>query len=786
MAKKFLTGLTLANLSTDPVSGSEGELYYNTTSDKIRIYINGVWTDLSTSVSASSITGNLNNIDSVSYPDYIVFDTTPENTSASVGTLSWDSGEGGLGLQLNANTQVTLGQEIIILANNGEATTLNKGEVVRLSGASGQRPKVTRAYNTSDLGSAVTIGIVAESIASGAEGFVVTQGIVKNINTNGFNEGDILYLSASAGVLTTVKPQAPNHYVFVGVVTKKNASSGRIYVKPQNGYELDEIHDVRIVSEQNGDIIIWNSASSLWMNEPLQTYLTSASVSAFNAASANTVTQINALTTTDIEEGTNLYFTDARSLNTASIALVHSNHSGITASYNSASGLIVLSSSNSGKVVSYGFTSPSGVGTAQDIYYEINSGSTALLGIWTYNESTSEWIEFNNPYDDYTILSEQNWQWLLDESGAYGWYWLEDPEIQIYGSGLVDYNELYLPNLVADIIYLTKANASATYLTNSSASSIYLTQSSASNTYLAKTGGTISGNLIITGDLTVSGSTTYLNTTELNVEDNLITLNYGYSGSPTLNAGIEVERGDSTNVALRWNEAADYWEFTNDGIEWFELGSGGGALLFQPEQPDITNLDPGTVWIDSDSDIGSGLDIQTFQRWSKLLTASATTISGTDDNSLSLLYTPGYEQVFINGTMISRGTDYTATTGTTVVLTEAALSGDLIEIVYFAPFAISDTYTKANADALFLTKSSASTTYAKKIRRWRKTYSASTQLIQGLDDSSNTLLYAPGYELVHINGVLLATNEYTTTSASVITLNEAVLSTEVVDIIINE
>ncbi len=212
--------------------------------------------------------GSLVSIDSITYPDYIVFDTTPETSSASVGTLSWDSGESSLSVQLDGELNVGIGQEIIILANNGEATTLNKGEVVRLSGASGQRPQVTRAYNLNDNGSALTIGIVAENIAAGAEGFVVTQGIVKNINTNAFNEGDILYLSASAGILTTIKPQAPNHYVFVGVVLKKNAASGRIYVKPQNGYELDELHNVLIsASIQNNELLAYDLPSGLWINQ---------------------------------------------------------------------------------------------------------------------------------------------------------------------------------------------------------------------------------------------------------------------------------------------------------------------------------------------------------------------------------------------------------------------------------------------------------------------------------------------------------------------------------------
>jgi len=95
MAKNFLSGLRLANLTSDPVSGSEGELYYNTVSDKVRIFSDGAWRDLSASTS-----GSLVNIDSIQYPDYIAFDITPESTSASVGTLAWDTGENNLSLQL--------------------------------------------------------------------------------------------------------------------------------------------------------------------------------------------------------------------------------------------------------------------------------------------------------------------------------------------------------------------------------------------------------------------------------------------------------------------------------------------------------------------------------------------------------------------------------------------------------------------------------------------------------------------------------------------------------------
>ena len=84
--------------------------------------------------------------------------------------------------------------------------------------------------------------------------------------------------------------------------------------------------------------------------------------------------------------------------------------------------------------------------------------------------------------------------------------------------------------------------------------------------------------LNVDGNLTVSGTTTTIDTATLNVADNLITLNSNYSGgSPTTNGGIEVERGTAANVALRWNEGTDKWQFTNDGSSYSDIGSGSGS-----------------------------------------------------------------------------------------------------------------------------------------------------------------------------------------------------------------
>ena len=70
---------------------------------------------------------------------------------------------------------------------------------------------------------------------------------------------------------------------------------------------------------------------------------------------------------------------------------------------------------------------------------------------------------------------------------------------------------------------------------------------------------------------TVSGTTTSVNTETINLADNIITLNSNATGSPTENAGIEIERGTSDNVLLRWNETNDKWELTTDGTNYSNI-----------------------------------------------------------------------------------------------------------------------------------------------------------------------------------------------------------------------
>lgn len=195
----------------------------------------------------------------------INFDTLSSQVSAAA-KLYWD-GQQTLNLGLGGgNVSIALGQEIISYVTNAEATTLAVGEVVYLYGAQGDRPTVKRASNASDTTSSKTFGIVAESIAAGGSGFVMNRGVAQKVNTAAFNPGDILWLGSTPGTFTTTKPVAPEHLVFVGVVLRSNSGNGLVFVSPQNGYELDEIHDVLLTNETDGDLLKYDGASGLWKN----------------------------------------------------------------------------------------------------------------------------------------------------------------------------------------------------------------------------------------------------------------------------------------------------------------------------------------------------------------------------------------------------------------------------------------------------------------------------------------------------------------------------------------
>lgn len=158
---------------------------------------------------------------------------------------------------------------------NADSVTINKGQPVYAFGATGNRMSVKLAYNTTDATSAQTYGLVySTSIAANQRGIIIIQGTLSGLNLGGtWNDGDAVYLGATAGTLTKTKPYAPNHLVYLGVVERANAGNGIMYVRVQNGYEMDELHNVSAQSPNLNDGLFYNTSTQLWETKSVSTAL---------------------------------------------------------------------------------------------------------------------------------------------------------------------------------------------------------------------------------------------------------------------------------------------------------------------------------------------------------------------------------------------------------------------------------------------------------------------------------------------------------------------------------
>lgn len=160
---------------------------------------------------------------------------------------------------------------LLAYVTNADSVTITKGQPVYAFGGTGDRLTVKLASNSTDATSAQTVGLVlSSSIAANQKGLIIVNGQLDGLSifpTSTWADGDAVYLGATAGTVTKTKPSAPNHLVYLGfVTTANNGSAGRMYVRVQNGYEMDEIHDVKITSVANNDILKYNSSNGLWEN----------------------------------------------------------------------------------------------------------------------------------------------------------------------------------------------------------------------------------------------------------------------------------------------------------------------------------------------------------------------------------------------------------------------------------------------------------------------------------------------------------------------------------------
>jgi microcystin-dependent protein len=148
------------------------------------------------------------------------------------------------------------------------AESIAKGQAVYVSGANGTNILVSKASNATEATSSKTMGLLETGGATNAFVNVVTEGLLAGLDTSAAANGDPVWLGTGGNLIYGLasKPVAPAHLVFIGVVTRSNNSNGEIFVRPQNGFEFQELHNVLITDAQDNEALYYDSATGLWKN----------------------------------------------------------------------------------------------------------------------------------------------------------------------------------------------------------------------------------------------------------------------------------------------------------------------------------------------------------------------------------------------------------------------------------------------------------------------------------------------------------------------------------------
>lgn len=201
-----------------------------------------------------------------------IFGTEANGTSLNPGEMAWSTQDGTVDVGLPNGVTMQLGQESYYLARNNTGSDIPNGTVVQFAGAIGNsgRLKMAPALAAAATPPTYVMGVTTHDVPDGTDGYVTEFGLVRSIDTRGgaenWQDGDILYVSGTtAGALTKVAPTAPIPKIMIAAVTNA-AANGNIFVRPTFGETLAQLHDVRITSPQNGQVLKYNATGGYWYN----------------------------------------------------------------------------------------------------------------------------------------------------------------------------------------------------------------------------------------------------------------------------------------------------------------------------------------------------------------------------------------------------------------------------------------------------------------------------------------------------------------------------------------
>lgn len=162
---------------------------------------------------------------------------------------------------------------IHLYGKNDQGRTIYKGNPVYIGGANGANPLIKSAANTGEFSSSKTIGLLAQDLSVNELGYAITEGVLEGFDTSAGAAGDPMWLGSTGQILygTGNKPYGLNNLVYLGVVLRSQSVNGKVYVKIQNGFEIEELHNVYALNPSNKDSLLYNSASGAWFARQINT-----------------------------------------------------------------------------------------------------------------------------------------------------------------------------------------------------------------------------------------------------------------------------------------------------------------------------------------------------------------------------------------------------------------------------------------------------------------------------------------------------------------------------------
>jgi hypothetical protein len=215
--------------------------------------------------------GDISNLGgAIKTPESIQFDNNPSVVPTAEAALYWDNSKGALAYVMQgADVVQEIGESQYLYIQ--ASANITKGQVVMFTGAIGGSGIPTGAPATGVTDGTYIIGVAAEAITSGTEGFVQTFGILKPVNTTGISTGTILWYDPSVtGGLTATKPTAPNIKVQMAAVTAGNSNGGALLIRVNAGSELGSTDsNVLFNTLTGGNLLIYDQTNAYWKNANL-------------------------------------------------------------------------------------------------------------------------------------------------------------------------------------------------------------------------------------------------------------------------------------------------------------------------------------------------------------------------------------------------------------------------------------------------------------------------------------------------------------------------------------